>query len=106
MSLSTHVLDLAAGHPAAGIAVRADRWEGGWQHVADGVTDGDGRIAALVSAAVWTSGRWRLTFDLAGYHGPDGLFTAASVELNVSSADQLHIPLLLSPFGYTTYRGS
>jgi 5-hydroxyisourate hydrolase len=104
--LSTHVLDVSAGHPAEGVAVRADRWEGGWQVVASAFTDADGRVAALVSGEEWAAGRWRLTFELSGYLGEDAFFPTATVEFNVPSPDRLHIPLLLSPFGYTTYRGS
>jgi 5-hydroxyisourate hydrolase len=106
MTLSTHVLDLAAGRPAAGIPVRAERWEGDWRTVGSAVTDGDGRIAALVSPEAWSPGRWRVTFDIAHYLGSDALFHTATVELNISSPDRIHLPLLLSPFGYTTYRGS
>lgn len=106
MRLSTHVLDVAAGHPAEGVAVRAERWEGEWRTVANGVTNADGRVAALVDAEAWCAGRWRLVFDLTGYLGDDAFFPTATVEFNTLSAEPLHVPLLLSPFGYTTYRGS
>ncbi len=106
MSLSTHVLDIAAGRPAAGIPVRAERWDDGWHLIASGVTDADGRVASLVPPAQWAAGRWRVTFELLDYLGGDGFFPAATVEFNVQTSDRLHLPLLLSPFGYTTYRGS
>lgn len=107
MTLSTHILDVAAGHPAAGIPVHAQRWDDdGWRTVGSAVTDGDGRIAELVSPEAWSAGRWKITFELAEYLGPKALFRAGTVELNVASSDRMHLPLLLSPFGYTTYRGS
>jgi 5-hydroxyisourate hydrolase len=106
VTLSTHVLDVAAGHPASGIAVRAERWDEGWHTIASSMTDAGGRVAALVSAEDWSAGRWRLTFELSGYLGSDAFFPTATVEFNVQAPDRLHIPLLLSPFGYTTYRGS
>jgi 5-hydroxyisourate hydrolase len=106
VSLSTHVLDVAAGRPAEGIAVRAQRWDDGWHTIGTATTDPDGRVAELISAAHWCAGRWRVTFDLVGYLGEDAFFPTATVEFNVHQPDRLHIPLLLSPFGYTTYRGS
>jgi 5-hydroxyisourate hydrolase len=104
--LSTHVLDVAAGHPAAGIAVSAERWDDRWVPVGTGTTDGDGRIAALVVAGDWSAGRWRISFDVAAYLGAGTFLRTATIELDVASADRLHLPLLLSPFGFTTYRGS
>lgn len=106
MTLSTHVLDVAAGHPAQGIAVRAERWADGWLPAGSGVTDEDGRISTLVTADAWSIGRWRISFEIGDYHGAESFFRTATIELNVTSPDRLHLPLLLSPFGCTTYRGS
>jgi hydroxyisourate hydrolase len=106
VTLSTHVLDVAAGRPAQGVVVRAERWADGWRPAGSGVTDGDGRISTLVAADAWTIGRWRISFEIGGYHGPESFFRTATIELEVTSPDRLHLPLLLSPFGYTTYRGS
>ena len=103
MSLSTHVLDIGAGHPAAGIPVRAER---GTLVVASGVTDVDGRIAPLVGEQDWAAGAWRLVFDVGGYLGEEALFPTITVELNVLSARRMHVPLLLNRYGYSVYRGS
>ncbi|HEX4428036.1 MAG TPA: hydroxyisourate hydrolase [Frankiaceae bacterium] len=106
MSLSTHVLDVAAGHPAEGIAVRAELFDSGWRTVGTATTDADGRVPVLVADEDWHPGRWRITFDLLSYLGEDAFFPAATVEFIIHETGRLHIPLLLSPFGYTTYRGS
>jgi hydroxyisourate hydrolase len=108
MSLSTHVLDTARGEPASGVAVALHHHDGGrWVPVAEGRTDGDGRLRDWVPARVWTAGRYRLVFDTAGYLGEGAFFPEAVVVFQVSSPDtHLHVPLLLSPYGLTTYRGS
>lgn len=108
MSLSTHVLDAQAGRPAAGVAVRLESWtENGWALSAERATDADGRIADLGKPG---TGRHRLTFDTGGYFAARGTATfypEVSVVFEVTEPDQHHhVPLLLSPFSYTTYRGS
>ncbi|HEY0698022.1 MAG TPA: hydroxyisourate hydrolase [Micromonospora sp.] len=106
MSLSTHVLDTTRGEPAAGVPVRLDRLDhDGWSAPAEGVTGPAGRLA--VSAAPLAAGRHRLCFDVAAHHGPGAFFPEVAVVFDVADPDRhLHLPLLLSPFGYTTYRGS
>lgn len=107
MSLSTHVLDVGGGHPAAGIPVRAERATSeGWAVAASGTTDSDGRVAPLVTDGAWQAGRWRLIFQVGDYLGADALFPTVTVELDVSSAQRLHVPVLLNRYGYTVYRGS
>ena len=107
MSLSTHVLDVGLGHPAQGIAVRAERaTHDGWASAAEGVTDIDGRVSELVGASEWHAGQWRIVFDVSDYLGAEALFPTVTVELNVLSAHRLHVPLLLNRYGYTVYRGS
>ncbi|MCW2642573.1 MAG: hydroxyisourate hydrolase [Dactylosporangium sp.] len=108
MTLSTHVLDTARGEPAAGVPVRLERHDRGvWTPIADGHTDGDGRLRDWVPAESWGAGRYRLVFDTAAYLGPDAFFPEVLVVFQVSAARRhLHVPLLLSPFGHTTYRGS
>lgn len=105
MGLSTHVLDTAAGRPAAGIAVRLDAQAGdGWTPVREAVTDADGRVSALADEL--RAGTYRLTFDTGAYF-PDGFYPEAPVVFRVTAAgEHHHVPLLLSPFGYATYRGS
>ncbi len=113
MSLSTHVLDTARGEPAPGIPVRLDRAVGlagavgsagandEWVPVAHGYTGADGRLRDWVPAGDWTVGRYRLVFTTGGF------FPEVVVVFEVTEPDRhLHLPLLLSPFGYTTYRGS
>ncbi|HKT05125.1 MAG TPA: hydroxyisourate hydrolase [Rugosimonospora sp.] len=101
MSVSTHVLDNAAGSPAPGVPVRLER-DG--SVVDAGVTDADGRLRF---ARTLTPGRYRLVFDTAAHLGPGAFFPEACVVFQVTNPDRhLHLPLLLSPFGYTTYRGS
>jgi 5-hydroxyisourate hydrolase len=107
MSLSTHVLDVGAGHPAAGIPVVASRSTSeGWAAVASGITDVDGRVSPLVDDSEWHEGRWLLTFDVSNYLGAEAMFPTVTIELNAPSAQRLHIPVLLNRFGYTVYRGS
>jgi 5-hydroxyisourate hydrolase len=108
VSLSTHVLDTARGEPAAGVPVVLFRLDGAdWVAVAQGRTGGDGRLQDWVPDAHWHAGRYRLVFDTAAYLGPDAFFPEAVVSLWVSdTVRHYHVPLLLSPYGLTTYRGS
>ena len=104
--ITTHVLDLAAGRPAAGVAVVLEQAaDGGWQELAHGRTDDDGRVGDLGDAPA--PGRFRLRFDTAGYLGEDAFFPEVTLQFSVARPEEhLHVPLLLSPFGYSTYRGS
>ncbi|MGX7826673.1 hydroxyisourate hydrolase [Actinokineospora sp. 24-640] len=103
MSLSTHVLDTALGVPAAGIPVRHDIRDGDtWVPADTGTTNSDGRITGWTA----TPGVHRLTFDTTAYLGPDAFYPEATVVFRVTDTSHHHVPLLLSPFGYTTYRGS
>jgi 5-hydroxyisourate hydrolase len=101
VSLSTHVLDTGRGEPAAGVPVALER---AGAPVAGGVTGGDGRLSL---PGELLPGRYRLRFDTGAYLGPGAFFPEVSVVFEVTDpARHLHVPLLLSPFGYTTYRGS
>ncbi|MEX1126008.1 MAG: hydroxyisourate hydrolase [Acidimicrobiia bacterium] len=103
-SVSTHVLDTATGEPAEGISVTVERSvDGGWQHMSEGVTDVNGRITMLAAAVI--SGVYRLVFATSDA----GNVFYPQVHIVVSldeEQDHYHIPLLLSPYGYTTYRGN
>jgi 5-hydroxyisourate hydrolase len=103
--ISTHVLDTARGHPAEGVPVVLEHDRGGWTEVGRGVTDADGRVRELLSGEL-VDGRYRLTFDTAGYLGNAAYYPEVSVVFDVAGGGHHHVPLLLSPFGYTTYRGS
>ena len=96
-TLSTHVLDTAAGRPAAGIAVRLETRDG--DVLDSGTTDDDGRIGSLGGAL--GTGSYVLRFDVAGVFFPEVV-----VVFTVTDDRHHHVPLLLSPFGYSTYRGS
>jgi 5-hydroxyisourate hydrolase len=104
VTVSTHVLDTTRGRPAAGVRVRLER---GGSMVAEGVTDADGRLRNLAAAA---AGRYRLVFDTGGYFaalGVPAFFPEVAVCFEVAEpAGHHHVPLLLSPYSYTTYRGS
>jgi 5-hydroxyisourate hydrolase len=104
--ISTHVLDTARGRPAAGVTVHLSaQRDGGWEPVNDGVTDADGRLADLATEP--PAGVYRLRFDVAGYLGDEAFFPEVTVVFRITEAGRHHhVPLLLSPFGYSTYRGS
>jgi 5-hydroxyisourate hydrolase len=110
--ITTHVLDTAAGRPAAGVPVTLHaREHDGWVEVGAGVTGPDGRLAGLAPAgATLRAGLHRLVFDTGAYfakRGQAGFYPEVSVVFEVTDpADHYHVPLLLSPWGYTTYRGS
>src|SRR6266849_5857778 len=111
--ISTHVLDTAKGKPAAGVPVRLERQDssGKWIPVGSAQTDHDGRCGELLpDGATLTEGVYRLTFDTANYFavcGVEGLYPAVEILFRIKSGEaHFHIPLLLSPNGYTTYRGS
>jgi 5-hydroxyisourate hydrolase len=99
--ITTHVLDLAGGRPRAGVAVQLARRDvGGWRPLAEAMTDEDGRVRDWPGAPEPTAGDYRLTFATGGF------FPEVSVVFRVGDAGgHHHVPLLLSPFGYTTYRG-
>ncbi len=106
-AITTHVLDTARGVPAAGVAVRLERiTAAGPDELASGRTDDDGRVSDLGPAAL-QPGTYRLVFDTGGYLGRQAFFPEAAVTFRVAGqAAHYHVPLLLSPFGYSTYRGS
>ncbi len=105
MSLvTTHVLDTAVGRPAAGIAVRFETAAG--EPIAGGRTDADGRIRDLGPERL-EPGAYRLVFDTGAYLGPDAFFPEVTLTFRIADpAAHHHVPLLLSPFAYSTYRGS
>ena len=100
MGITTHVLDTAKGRPAAGMRILLLRDD---QVLFDGVTDADGRARLLERAQ---AGTYRLTFDTGAYN-PGGFFPEATIVFTVDGGQHhYHVPLLLSPFSYSTYRGS
>jgi 5-hydroxyisourate hydrolase len=108
--ITTHVLDTSRGCPAAGVPVVLERAQDArWEPVGRGTTDADGRASDLLTSAP-DDGRYRLTFDTGAYFGALGAATfypEVSVSFVVGRGEShYHVPLLLSPFGYSTYRGS
>jgi 5-hydroxyisourate hydrolase len=110
--ITTHVLDTARGRPAAGLRVLLEirRGKEGFRALARGTTDANGRIADLLPEGRLRRGTYRLTFDTARYHRARrerGFYPSVSVLFEIREPGQhYHVPLLLSPFGYSTYRGS
>jgi len=108
--ISTHVLDTALGQPARGIRVVLERasLNGSWLPVGDGRTDTSGRIAQMLGSAPLEEGVYRLTFFAGDYfEGRECFYSEITVQFVVRDpATHYHIPLLLSPYGYTTYRGT
>jgi 5-hydroxyisourate hydrolase len=109
--ISTHVLDITQGLPAKDVAVRLERRvaAGDWRVLTSARTDEDGRCAQLLPVNEdLIPGMYRLAFDTAAYFGElDGLYPLVEITFQVRDGEQhFHVPLLLSPNGYTTYRGS
>jgi len=109
-NISTHILDTAKGCPAAGVPVTLERQEGdGWRRLREAVTDDDGRVKALLTEPM-LAGLHRISFAVRDYHdrvGVQSFFPHVTIDFDVTDAGaHYHVPLLLSPFGYSTYRGS
>jgi len=109
--ITCHVLDTAIGRPAAGIVVRIERRDGhGWQALGQALTNSDGRVLAFDPPLAVASGEYKVSFDTATYFMRQGqpiFYPRVDVSFQISAPDEhYHIPLLLSPYGYSTYRGS
>ena len=115
--ISTHVLDTTLGEPAAGVVVQLEYagTSGHWRVLGVQPTDGDGRCANLLPQDVMLEptlepGQYRLRFETESYHAAQsvmGLYPIVEITVTVRFGDaHLHVPLLLSPNGYTTYKGS
>src|SRR5947208_1173033 len=107
--ISTHVLDTSRGTPASGVTVVLEMRSGaGWTTIGSRPTDVHGRVARFSDEAP-ADGTYRLTFDTGAYHRGAGItpfFPDVTVSFEVASGGHYHVPLLLSPFGYSTYRGT
>jgi 5-hydroxyisourate hydrolase len=111
--ITTHVLDTALGIPGKNIAIELERQDSagaGWQLVGAGITDSDGRLRTLTPQGPVQPATYRIRFLIAPYfevHGTKGFFPLVEIQFTVVDGDaHYHVPLLLSPFGYSTYRGS
>ena len=112
-AITTHILDIATGKPGAGVPVILERktHTAGWQKIADGISDIDGRVNSLLSPREpFLAGHYRLIFETGPYfllQGVDCFFPQVTISFVVKDpTGHYHVPLLLSPFGYSTYRGS
>lgn len=108
-SITTHVLDTAQGRPARGVGIVLLEQVGDaeFREIGRGKTDDDGRLKTLLGGEPLQVGTYRLLFDVAGYLGRDSFFPEVTITFVVRDAAQHHhVPLLLSPYGYSTYRGS
>ena len=109
-TISTHVLDLASGSPAAGVGVALFQLaeDGAPELVSDLQTDREGRIRDLLDGGELTEGDYQLAFDVGGYaDDADAFFQSAALALRITDAARsYHVPLLLSPFGLSAYQGS
>jgi len=111
--ISTHILDLSRGVAASGVAVRLERENptGGWATVSEHLTDADGRVKNMIPAGgAIRAGVYRLRFETGAYWvswGVTGFHPVVEVTFSIVEADRHHhVPLLVSPFGYSTYRGT
>ncbi len=109
-SITTHILDTAIGRPASGVPlILAKAGGGGWRTVGRGTTDIDGRCKTLLKENKLKKGVYRLTFGVASYFKRTrqvAFYPAISIIFQVRDSRHHHVPLLLSPWGYSTYRGS
>lgn len=106
-TLSTHVLDTSRGHPGAGVGVRLENDSG--EIIGAGVTDAAGRVSAIGPVHL-PAGTYRLRFDSAAYFAGQGVtafYPEIAVAFVIDDPDQhYHVPVVINPYGYSTYRGS
>jgi 5-hydroxyisourate hydrolase len=109
--ITTHVLDTSIGRPGRGIAIELERIEHGvWHLIGGGVTDDDGRLRTLTPEGPVQTGTYRIRFQTGAYFAAQstpGFFPLVEIQFTVvDGAQHHHVPLLLNPYGYSTYRGS
>lgn len=109
--LTTHILDTTKGRPAAGVTIILYQDQNGsWKEISKGITNSDGRIPDLLKKdAILQHGIYKMRFETQAYFDKDKtetFYPYAEIIFNITTDDHYHIPLLLNPFGYSTYRGS
>ena len=107
IGISTHVLDTSLGKPAEGVPVVFESEDG--IELARGTTDTDGRIGNLLPGGVSEDGTYRIRFDIRHYYvgfAHHAFFPEVTICVSLEAGKKYHLPLLLSPYGYSTYRGS
>ncbi len=108
--ISTHILDTSLGKPATGVRIRLEKHTAsGWQVLNEAETNADGRIASMADAAL-PPGRYRLTAEIGEWFrqtGRETLYPMAQIDVTLPrSGDHYHLPFLIAPWGWSTYRGS
>jgi len=111
MGISTHILNTAIGRPATGVTVTIERETSDtWSELTGGITDEDGRIAPFVTDDELAEGIYRITFATGAYFaelGQEAFHPEVTIDFQVRDTDQhYHVPLLITPWSYSTYRGS
>ena len=109
--VTTHILDTTVGKPAAGVTITLYAKEGQyWQKIARGITNTDGRIPDLIKTdAVLPLGTYKMNFDIKPYFDSlktETFYPTVDIVFEIKATGHYHVPLLLNPFGYSTYRGS
>lgn len=109
--ITTHILDTSQGKPAEGVSTILEHFlNGKWERMANGRTNSDGRLSDLLPLGKSVNpGMYRLVFDTYGYFNNQNIqsfYPQVTLEFEITDATHYHVPLLLNPFGYTTYRGS
>jgi len=109
--ITTHILDTTLGKPAANVSVELDKKNGNtWQNIASGKTNNDGRVADLLPKdSVLEIGIYKISFAVSEYfktQNTKSFYPSVSIEFEIFDNSHYHVPLLLNPFGYSTYRGS
>ena len=113
--ITTHILDTSVGRPAVGVSVSIERkvqsGDGSnWESLGDGVTDDDGRVKDLLPAETLLAGIYRIHFAIGEYFesgGREAFYPEATIVFEVKNPQEhYHVPLLLNPYGFSTYRGS
>ncbi|RKR83808.1 5-hydroxyisourate hydrolase [Mucilaginibacter gracilis] len=109
--ITTHILDTTLGKPAQGVAISLHRQkDANWDKLAEGKTNTDGRIPNLLdNETVLPAGIYKMRFEVAPYFealNVSAFYPFVEIVFNVTSGQHYHVPLLLNPFGYSTYRGS
>lgn len=109
--ITTHILDTSLGKPAAGVSIHLQKPDGeSWISLASGITNSDGRIPDLLEKGiVLEPGHYSMLFEVAPYFESlqlKSFYPQIRIEFRVTDGSHYHIPLLLNPFGYSTYRGS
>jgi 5-hydroxyisourate hydrolase len=109
--LTTHILDTTKGKPASGVSIILfHQKNNNWAELARGITNADGRIPDLVSKdKILETGNYKMKFETKAYFAKDNIssfYPYVEIVFEITTKEHYHIPLLLNPFGYSTYRGS